>query len=50
MSSFFYGKNTDLLPLYGKYKRKDDVNGSLNIILNHGNSGAYIPSIVMVNK
>ena len=36
MSSFLYGKNTDLLPLYGKYKRKDDVNGSLNIIRNHG--------------
>ena len=36
MSSFFYGKNIDLLPLYDKYKRNDDVNSSLNIIRNHG--------------
>ena len=25
-----------MLPLYDKYKRNDDVNGSLNIIHNHG--------------
>ena len=33
---FYYGKNTDLLPLYDKYKRKDSVNDSINIIRNHG--------------
>ena len=33
---YVYGKNTDLLPLYDKYKRKDSVNDSLNIIRNYG--------------
>ena len=33
---FFNEKNTDLLPLHDKYKRKDCVNDSLNIIRNYG--------------
>ena len=33
---FSYGQNTDLLPLYDKYKRKDSVNDSLNIACNFG--------------
>ena len=33
---FFPVKNTDSLPLYDKYKRKDSVNDSLNITRNHG--------------
>ena len=33
---FYYGKNTDLLPLYEKYKREDDVNASLNIQCSNG--------------
>ena len=33
---FFHGKNTDLLPLYEKHKKKDDVNDSLNIQCTNG--------------
>ena len=41
MSCFFHVKNKDLLPLYNKYKRKDSVNNSLNIIHNHGRWSMY---------
>ena len=33
---FYYGKNTDLLPLYEKYKREDVVNNSINIQCSNG--------------
>ena len=32
----FYGQNTDLLPLYDKYKKKDSVNDSLYIACKFG--------------
>ena len=36
MLLIFYGRNTDLLPLYDKYKRKDSVNDSLYIACKFG--------------
>ena len=32
----FNGQNTDLLPLYDRYKRKDSVNDSLYIVYKFG--------------
>ena len=34
---FFYGKNSDLLPIYQKYKKNDQINGSIKILCNDGN-------------
>ena len=46
---FFYGKNTDLLPLYDKYKRNDSVNNhSISSAIME--SGVFILSTVLVSQ
>ena len=33
---FAYGKNSDLLPLYHKYKREDDLSNQISIVCQNG--------------
>ena len=38
---FYYGKNSDLLSLYKKYKKEDDVNAIISICFTNGRWTIY---------
>ena len=38
---FYYGNNSDLVPLYAKYKKKDEMSDSIKISCNNGKWSIY---------